>query len=689
MAKIQVGQFGNELPQPQYPRDQGRVRVGEGLAQLGETLQRMGRQKEAEAKEAQKNGAYVSAAKFENALEAKRTDLLDREARGEVKTDELDQHWQEETQMLREHAMAELPEESRHEYGYLFDLRQLDQSGKFVTQQRGRIQENLVRDLDTGIQANAQIAIKDPARAIGLTEQLVDGTAPNADISPDKATEIKAKFRDRAWENNLRNKLVDSGRISEVKDIRKQLDELNNFPGMTPETRLQLKSYADSKRHALEAEYEAAGRMARAEAKSNLDGITRDLMSGREIPVDTVIQYGDYIKGLPNDIPEKQQATIAQELHPQIRMMLAMRPDERARFLNQKESDLDGLSGKDRLAALTRLNILDEAARGIERRNDNDPYGQLEAYTGQTVPPLDPGGDIVAQTTARNTYAARAQAMTGKNPGLYKPDENTVMAKGILGMTQEQYEAYMDGMRKNPQRPLVDQTFKNLAQAEPAVGYAGAYSMVGPTGARDSEGRDVGAMILRGKKAIEHKSLKMPDESFFRTNFDEASGGAFAGSEAARGAAYDLVRNYYAAIATTSDKPISGTGDTSIFGRSFRAIMGSDAPATVNKAQVFPPYGMAPSEFQAGFSLALDNALDASGITYTADGRKALHERAKPRQADGMGNYWMEYPAGDWLVYPAGHAHAGDRLMVHVDSDTPRARIIEASNPTAGGAKFQ
>ena len=663
MAKIRVGDFGNDIPTPSYARDVGRVKVGAGLAQLGQALQNMGAKKQAEAKEAERGQAYVVAARYESALEQKRTDLLDREARGELTVDQLDESWREETQLLREEAMNSFPEESRDQYLPLFELREIDQSGKFITQQRGRIQENKVRDLDTGLNANAQIALKDPERAIMLTDQLVDLSAPGASISSEKAGELKARFRDRAWENNLRNRLVDSKRISEVKDLRRSLDNLEKYPGMVPETRLQLKAYADSKKNALEAEYDASQRMLRAEAATNLNGITKDLMSGREIPVETVIGYGDYVKDLPDDIPQKREALIAQELHPRIRMMVAMKPTERAAMLNAEEAKLQGLAGKERLDGLVRVNLLREAATDIQRRNDNDPYGQLEAWSGMVVPPLDTDSDLIPQLGDRATWAARAQSLTGRNPGLLKPDERTVMAKGILGMTQEQQEVFFAGMRELPQRELVQQTFKDLAQAEPMVAYAGAYALIE---ARDAEKRDVGAMLLRGKKAIDNKALKMPDDTFFRKRFDDAVGGAFGSSVSARGASLDMVKNYYAAIVATSDKPVAGAGDQDAFDSAFKAVMGGDAPVTINKAQVFPPYGMKPDDFEQGFATSLDRALDASGLAVTADAREALHERAKPRQADGMGNYYLEW-MGDWIVYPAGHRLAGQRVIVHVD----------------------
>lgn len=686
MAKIRLGNFGEYVAGTPSRRPVPRVGVGDGLEALGAGVQRLGEQKQVEEDQALRSRALVIAAEYENGLSAKAVDLLDREARGQAQVSELDALWKEETGILYEQALEQIPEDKREQYRTLFDLRSVDAAGKFQLQQRGRIQENRARDFDGVLAANAQLALKEPDRAIKATEQYVDLTAADVNLSAEKAGEVKARFRDRAWENNLRNRLVDSKRISEVKDIRKQLDDMALFSGLTPESRLQLKSYADAKKNSLEAEYEAANRMADAQMRANLDGITRDLLSGRDIPSEAVVGYENFIKTAPDTMPQKREALIAQELHPQVRQMLAMTPAKRVAFINSKEEALKGLTGQARLDALVRTNLLREAAADIERRNDSDPYGQWGAWTGLAVAPLDPDVDLVSQLAARAPVAAQALALTGKQPGLL-PSERTVMAKAVLGMTQEQAEGFFDAMRKIPQREYVQQIFKDMAQAEPVVGYAGSYALIE---ARDAEGRDVGAMVLRGRKAIEKKNLKMPSPEAFRKQFDPLAGGAFANSETAYGAALDLVRNYYAAIVATGDKLPDGKMDDDAFNRAFKAVMGNDAPASVNDVQVFPPYGMKSAEFPEAFTAALEDTLTASGLAYTEDAREALLERAKPRQADGMGNFYLDWN-GEWLVYPAGHPRAGERVIVNVKPLPPFvARDVQApTEPPKGGARFQ
>lgn len=685
MAKIRLGGFGEYVAGTPARRPVPSVSVGAGLEALGAGVQRMAAEKQREEDEGLRSRALVVAAQFENDLGAKATELLDREAKGEVQVSELDALYKEETGILYEGALEQFPENSREQYRQLFDLRSIDAAGKFQLQQRGRIQENKARDFDNVLNANAQIALTDPLRAIDATDQYVDLTAPDVHLSAERAGEVKARFRNRAWENNLRNKLVDSKRISEVKDIRKQLDDEKLFPGMVPETRIQLKAYAESKRNSLEAEYEASNRMARAQAKANLDGMTRDLMSGRDIPAETVIGYETYIKGVPDDVPEKRQAMIAQELHPQVRQMLTMTPAARAKFLNEKETALQALTGTARLDALVRANLLQEAAADIERRNANDPYGQWSAYTGLAVAPLDPDLELVPQLAARAQVAAQAQALTGKNPGLILPAERTVMAKAVKGMTQEQAEGFFAAMRKLPNRAMVEQTFQDMGQAEPSVAYAGAFALIE---ARDEEGRGVGPMILRGQKVIESKSLKMPSPDAFRKEFDALAGGAFKDAEAAYGANLDSVRNYYAAIAATSDKLPDGKIDNSAFERAFRAVMGNNAPVTIHDVQVFPPYGMHAAVFPGAFSAALKTTLDASGVPYTEDARQALMDGAKPRQAKGMGNFYLEWNGG-WLLYPPGHKQAGERVLVHVDPAYKPPEPVAPKGVTRGGAAFQ
>ena len=637
MASIKLANYGNYVPEGTSPnaRVAPGVRVGEGLQALGDALVRKGQQKEAERRQALDSQATVARANYDSSLNQLQTELLDKEAKGEITADELDAAFKEEAQIRRDGLLEAIPEDSRDKYRPLFDVSTIRATDQFLTAQRGRIHERRAGANQEVMQASLDQARKDPLTAIQTVDITVDG---NRDLykNPD---ETKRAFRDAAWTTNVGHKIENAQRISDLRELRKTLDDDKQFPGLEGLSRTKLQGQADARIRELKATYDADERGLRAQADFNAKMIADRAADPAAFVPGEREQYEKYLATVPDNVPNKKKAQLALSMATDLKGMAQMRSAERDKIVSEAQRAIGAApTVQAKAEAIQRYEILAAATDRFNKQLADNPVRMWEAQTGEAWPTWDPQAPPAEQMRANVDRAADAAGRTGVNPGLVRPEAAKAVAVALKAMTPgEATKFFSDLTSPDPvtghavPQEMVDATIATIARDDAVVASAMQY---GVHNARvGGNGEFIAPRILRGARDIEAGNVKVNSEEFDKA-FDRVAGNAYSGFPDARRRDLDAAKAYWATLNDTDKKANKSNG------MEYAALAVLGTKQTINGQTVFAPVGTDGAQFVSMFHEELSKALVARG--WDENEIEAANLTAKPFKA-GWSRYGVIY----------------------------------------------
>jgi len=637
MASIKLGNYGNYVPEGTSPtaRVQPGVRVGEGLQALGDALIRKGQQKEAERKQALDAQATVARANYDSSLNQLQTDLLDKEAKGEITADQLDAAFKDEAHIRREQLLGAIPEDSRDKYRPFFDISTIKATDEFLTAQRGRIHERRSGANQEVMQASLDQARKDPLTAIQTVDITVDG---NKDLykNPD---ETKRAFRDAAWTTNVTSQIEGAQRIDDMRKLKNALNDDKQYPGLEGVSRTKLMAHADARIRELKATFDADERGTRAQADFNAKMIAdRSADPAAFVPGERE-QYDKYLAALPDNVPNKKKAQLALSMSTDLKAMAQMRSAERDKIVSDAQQAI-GAAGTvpARVEAIQRYEILNAATDRFNKQIADNPVRMWEAQTGESWPTWDAQAPAAEQMRANVDRAADAAGRTGVNPGLVRPEASKAVAVALKSMEPgEAAKFFSDLTSPDPvtghtvPQEMVDATIATIGRDDSVVASAMQY---GVHNARvNGTGEFIAPRILRGARDIEAGNVKVNSEEFDKA-FDRVAGNAYSGFPDARRRDMDAAKAYWATLNDTDKKADKRNG----MEYATQAVLG--AKQTINGQSVFAPVGMDGADFTSMFHAELSKQLKARG--WDDNEIEAANATAKPFKA-GWSRYGIIY----------------------------------------------
>lgn len=637
MATIKIGQQGDSIVAPSYARPGPQVRVGEGIAALGQTLQRMGQQKQREADEAEKTQMMVRSAEYDSSLNDLTNDVLDKERSGELDANGLDEYWKQEAEIRQQQFLESVPENRRDRYRPLFELRTLDANGKFITAQRGRIAERSAQATENVLEANADIARKDPWRAIFNVETLL--FSKPKDFKDPEAT--RRAFTNVAWTSNVRDKLEAPMSLAEVRELwdpktgKGMLDDDNQFPGLDGDNRTKLKKEAESKIRQMKADYEAANAGALAVYDNNLAVYNKDVSSGRKQTAQERQQWETYINGAPDKAKNKKEAQMMFELQDDITAMALMGPTERAKEVNKRQAAVGAAANvQQRADALIRHDIFEKVQKNFDQMTQDNPIALWELSTDQNWPVYDPRRPLLEQLVEATQPAANVKGVTKRQPGLVRPEFAPAVAEALRLMPEQAAVQFFNDMTK-PETPITPEalmaTIDTIAKHDGLLGTAMRYG-VKKAVAVNGDGEMIAPKIMRGARELKAGNVKVPES--LDKEFDKHTGNFYAGFPDARASDLEAAKAYWAA---------SPRNPKDLPEKSFREAIDSTIGKSVTKngQRIYPPVNMKSSNLSYAWDQALTKSFEKNQLPQLD--RTMFAEFGKPAMTNADGVYKLLY----------------------------------------------
>lgn len=263
---------------------------------------------------------------------------------------------------------------------------------------------------------------------------------------------------------------------------------------------------------------------------------------------------------------------------------------------------------------------LAEAAQHVQTVREKDPISYA-AQSGYAVKRINWGNPQQAAAELSNRMAVSDQLTQkfGTPSTLLTSNEAKGLSQTFDAMPAKSALELMDTLHKNVDSNSYQMAMQQLRKDSPVTGLAGSLYGVDETyqeshwlGGKttlQANGKQAAEYVLKGERILNptkgDKSengtppkLFEANESTFKTSFDDATNGAFAGNPTAASNTYQAVRAAYAAIC--AEKGDLGGGTDKINPESFNKALSLVTGGVVehNGKYVIPPYGMPEDMFK-------------------------------------------------------------------------------------------
>jgi hypothetical protein len=637
MAQIPMGQFGQATVVPRPNRSSvdlsGSDAAGRAITQVGQMGMQMAdqalRQQKAERDRAEDEAAALARAKAANSV-------LDHElqTRGvvegiqaEVADGTLDWRKAEEEFQTRSSSL-QAPEISDLDpvgsEGFKGGLRRNTEAGRLQvrTLVGGARRTEFKTQMDTGLDTLQKLAGAPGADIEKINAQAEAMITLGRAAGLDEAT-LSAKiqtFKDRNWTNQATNRLIGSrGDMAALDVLERDLTAEDGFYAgkLDTERRNALLSQLTTEKTRLENAQRAEADKRESVAQRAINAMEAQLATGVPAPVEQRLAWLEQVKGTTFE----QQAGQYVEMEKQSQALLKMAPAQQREFLQRMQAEQQT---KGATVDQQRLyNGLKSASDARIKMLREQPLQHFAVTTGATIPPIDVQalasgdvGKVQAQIAERMNILATQRKQYGAEAGSQPllPQEATMLAAalrdapptkslelfGAMSVAFADERAYTAALQQispgAPVRAVAGTLYAK--QRSTTLQSAGMFS-----GAVNASSGDIARTMLIGEKLLapskpgEGKGapFPMPAPKQFATAFETQVGTAFRNNPGAYEMSLQAVRAYYAGKANEAGN-ITGELDEKLVGEAVRAVIGE--PVEINGADVFPPWGMAASDFQ-------------------------------------------------------------------------------------------
>lgn len=301
-------------------------------------------------------------------------------------------------------------------------------------------------------------------------------------------------------------------------------------------------------------------------------------------------------------------------------------------------------------AAQHNYEILTQAVDHTNKLRQQDPIGYALDNGAYRVQPIDFTNPqkMTQQLVQRTGVAPQLSSDYGVAPTVLSRGETQVLSDTLRAAPVETQKTYLAAIATGvASMPMLKTTMQAIAPDQPVMALAGIYQA---RGFRTDSGRDVADLMLRGQAILTpnkktdgtgHEGgaslLKMPEGRLLLSEFNSATGSAFAGKEQAADLFMQASRAIYAAKSAEAGD-YSGNLDA---GRWKSAIsLATGGIASHNGSNILLPYGMSYDTFQAQVK-AQAPALAALAVNTQPDELRRL-----PVENVGDGRYLFKRGAG-------------------------------------------
>lgn len=317
--------------------------------------------------------------------------------------------------------------------------------------------------------------------------------------------------------------------------------------------------------------------------------------------------------------------------------MIAMSPiQEQVAFAVKAKADIATAKPEDFGVAADRAKFIEQKVKANAEELKKDAWSYYERRFNPIGEPLDFSQDISGQLLSRQENAFVIQAATGVNPGVLKPAEVPQFTQLLQQAKPDEALNWINQIAAGD-KTTAAATFNQLGKAAPGYAVSGQMQM---TGARLPDGRTVGSVMLTGYKALEQKQVKLAEPNKVNTAISDEIGDMFAAAPDEYERAKDSVTWLLAGKGVMAGKydyePTSNDIEL--------AIQQVVNPVEYNGKKVSAPVGTDPDEFDDVIESRVTAAIAASQLT--EENKKLLARNHKLIDADGDGIYDLAWQSG-------------------------------------------
>ena len=444
-----------------------------------------------------------------------------------------------------------------------------------------------------------------PNADIAAANKQADSLAPlgrNGGLKADEVSKKIQDFKDNNWFNQASQfSLQYSNDMKSLQNLKHELTAADGFYAdkLDPNKRTAVMRTVDASILTLTNRDQHMQDKREAVAEHTIGEIDKQVASTVPATPQMWADWESKVKGTPSEADFK--ARIGDEL--EVQDVLKKPIEQQTAYLQQKTESLSTKGGN--LRDQANLNRLKTAIDTNVKTLQETPLVFNQNHSGITTPPLD-------LTAAANDPQALSNQLKDRFStvlALRKRYGNQVANNPFLPQEIEPIKAVIDKADDKSKLAILGV----IAQSAPdANAYGSALKTIGADkgalmlagmaqyrGLKSSEGRDVAQTILKGEKILADKSVIMPNESAFKTAFDEKVGDSIADGSPQRQQAYLAFKTMYAGLANdmgvrhvAEDKAIANDKVASV------AInLATGGITDYNDKKVIMPYGMQAENF--------------------------------------------------------------------------------------------
>lgn len=422
-----------------------------------------------------------------------------------------------------------------------------------------------------------------------------------AGLSEAEVTKQLQDFKDQNWTNHATQSAIqNSDNLDGLKQVQKDLTSADGFYAnkLDANKRNAILSTVTSHIIRLENRANTLADKADALAEKTVDKLESDVMTGIPVSENRIAVDATAVKGTQH----QARFDAVLQMQKSVTELMAKPITEQDATIKAMQADL-AAKGSDYPARDKKLlDTLQAASDNFKKTLDEQPLQAIAMKTGMQFAPLTPASlsdpkQIPGILKDREAYigAARKQFGDQVQPKILFSAEADMVKKSLENMSptdQKNLLAVMKGsMSGEAFRATMDQ-----------IGADGPMKLAGISqsyGYKTTEGRDIGELLLQGRKLLKDSTTLMPKEKSsggdaLAPAFNEIVGNSLPPGEKSREYAYSGVKAIYAVLAKEEGKN-DGILEPSILKRAVNFVTGGIVD--YNGSKVIPPYGMAESTF--------------------------------------------------------------------------------------------
>ena len=424
----------------------------------------------------------------------------------------------------------------------------------------------------------------------------------NGGLKEDELNKKIQDFKDNNWFNQASQfSLQYSNDMKSLQDLKRELTAKDGFYAdkLDANKRTAIMRTVDASILTLTNRDQHMQDKREAVAEHTINTIDSQIAKGVPATPQMWADWQDKVKGTPSEADFKQR--IGDEL--EVQDVLKKPIEQQMAYLQQKTQSLSTKGGSLRDDA--NLNRLKTAIDLNIKTLQETPLVFNQNHSGITTPPLD----LTAAASNPKALTDQLKDRFSTVSALRKRYGNQVSNNPFLPQEIEPLKAVIDKAddksklailgviaQSSPDANAYGAALKTISADKGALMLAG---MAHYRGFKSIEGRNVAETILKGEKILADKSVIMPNESVFKTAFDEKVGDSIADGSPQRQQAFLAFKTLYAGLANDMGKRHVAEDKAVPFDNvvSVAISLATGGITDYNDKKVIMPYGMKDEDF--------------------------------------------------------------------------------------------